>query len=30
LRVENSFGDMVCQEDFDPALIMGLSFVGRF
>ena len=30
LRVENSFGDMVRQEDFDPALIMGLSFVGRF
>ncbi len=30
LRVENSFGDMVRQEDFDPALTMGLSFVGRF
>jgi hypothetical protein len=30
LRVENSSGDMVRQENFDPAPIVGLSFVGRF
>lgn len=30
LRVENSSGNLVRQEDFDPAPIAGLSFVGRF
>jgi hypothetical protein len=30
LRVENSSGDMVREENFDPAPIVGLSFVGRF
>lgn len=30
LRVENSSGDMVREENFDPAPIVGLSFAGRF
>ena len=30
LRVENSSGDKLQEEDFDPAPLLGLTFVGRF
>ena len=30
LRVENSSGDKLREEDFDPAPLVGLTFVGRF
>jgi hypothetical protein len=30
LRVENSSGDKLREEDFDPAPLFGLTFVGRF
>ena len=30
LRVENSSGDLLREEDFDPAPLFGLTFVGRF
>ncbi len=30
LRVENSSGDKLRTEDFDPAPLFGLTFVGRF
>jgi hypothetical protein len=30
LRVENSSGDLVREEDFDPAPLFGATFVGRF
>jgi hypothetical protein len=30
LTVENASGDKVREEDFDPAPLVGLTFVGRF
>ena len=30
LRVENPTGDKLREEDFDPAPLFGLTFVGRF
>jgi len=30
LRVENSSGNRVSEEDFDSAPLFGLTFVGRF
>ena len=30
LRVENSSGDLVQEENFDPAPLLGLTFTGRF
>ena len=30
LRVEDSSGDKLREEDFDPAPLFGLTFVGRF
>jgi hypothetical protein len=30
LRVENSSGDQVQKEDFDPAPLLGLTLSGRF
>jgi hypothetical protein len=30
LRVENSSGNKLREEDFDPAPLLGATFVGRF